>query len=828
MRGHEVGEPGTGEPGTGEHASRDGEPRPAHDKTGFAAPRRGITAGQVMARVTLLPPVLLMAWLLPSLPLLLAGQFTVGLMLALSVPIAIVLIAAVVVFAPAPSAHRRTPWWTVAALPSIAAGFGVWQAVMHSQQVIVRRDPASYLQFGYWIARHGSLPIPQLRSAFGGSVPGLGFASLGFYQHGTAIVPQFMAGLPITLAAAFWSNGVQLAVLIPPVIGACAVLTFGGLVGRLCGPRWAPLGALVLALSLPEQYTSRSSFSEPLAQILLFGGFCLVTDALLLGPRRRATAARGGAATADAPSGGTASKDAAAAAGGATAGATAPMPAAPMPAAPMPAAPMPAAPMPAARTSGHARGVPAAGATAQVAAALAAAAAPAVGAVQERMRRSAWVMAALGGIAFGLSILVRIDGISDILPVILFCGVLQAARRTIALPLAAGLVLGAAYGLADGYILSRPYLNSLSSQLRPLGYAAAGFAVLTALLVLVSRRRRLPQLSRGRWRLVPDIAAMAVVLIMIGFAIRPLFQTVRGETNPVTIAFIAEVQKLAHLPIDPHRTYAEDSLYWVIWYIGLPTVLLGTFGAALLARKFLRGSVLVWGLPVMVIGWSVVTTLWKPGIVPDQPWASRRLVPIVLPGLVLFAVWTCAWLVTRARARGAGPVAQRGVAACCAVALLLPTAVTSLGLGVGHAPGGGIKIVADGLGFKRTDTGEIAVVNELCRGIGPHAAVVIVDSLTADRFTQIVRGMCGTPAARMDAPTPAAVARVMAGIRRAGRRPVLLAGSAAQLAPYGGAVRRVVYHATRQDEHRLTQPPTTTWRILYQVWMSGPGQQPLP
>ena len=85
-----------------------------------------------------------------------------------------------------------------------------------------------------------------------------------------------------------------------------------------------------------------------------------------------------------------------------------------------------------------------------------AAAAAAVGAVQERIRRPAWVMAALGGLAFGLSILVRIDGISDILPVILFCGVLQAARRTVALPLAAGLVLGAAYGLADGF-LSRPY-----------------------------------------------------------------------------------------------------------------------------------------------------------------------------------------------------------------------------------------------------------------------------------------------------------------------------------------------------------------------------------
>ncbi len=226
----------------------------------------------------------------------------------------------------------------------------------------------------------------------------------------------------------------------------------------------------------------------------------------------------------------------------------------------------------------------------------------------------------------------------------------------------------------------------------------------------------------------------------------------------------------------------------------------------------------------MVIGWSVVTTLWKPGIVADQPWASRRLVPVVLPGLVLFAVWTCAWLVRRARARGAGPIGQGAVAAFCGAALLLPAAVTNFGLGLGRAPHGGIRIIADGLAFKRTDTGEIAVVDQLCRSIGPRAAVVIVDPLTADRFTQIVRGMCGVPAARMNAPAGPAVAQVIAGIQRAGRRPLLLAANAAQLAPYGGRVQRVVYRATRQDEHRLTQPPTTTWRILYQVWMSEPGR----
>jgi len=802
-----------------------------------------------------------MAWLLPGLPLLLIGQFTIVPMLALWVPLAIALSVAVLVFAPVAWPHRRTPWWPVAAVFAIAVGFGAWQAAMVSQQVIVRRDPAAYLQFAYWIARHGSLPIPQLRPAFGGAVPGLSFASLGFYQHGAAVVPQFMAGLPLTLAGAFWIKGIHLAVYLAPVLGACAVLTFGGLIGRLCGPRWAPLGALLLALSLPEVYTSRSTFSEPLAQILLFGGFCLVTDALWLAPARRAPA-RAGAAPARAASG--AAPAAAPGAGAAPAPGTTPAP----PLATPPQAVT--APLPPAGPAAVTPPVSGAGAPAPGSAGAAAAAAPAAGETTagpgrlagrrrlawrgglarrggltgaagrpyagggayagggpRRLRAAAWLMAGLGGLAFGLSTLVRIDGMSDILPVILFCGVLYATRRAAAAPLAAGLVLGTAYGLADGYLLSRPYLNSLSSLLRPLAFAAAGFVIVTALALALAEWRGLPQMRRGSWSWVPDITAMAVVVVAVAFAVRPLVQTVRGETSPVTVALIAELQKLAHLPIDPHRTYAEDSLYWVIWYIGLPAVLLATFGAAQLARRFLRGEALIWGLPVLVIGWAVVTTLWKPGIVPDQPWASRRLVPAVLPGLVLLAVWTCGWLVRRARARGAGQIAQGAVAACCAVALLLPAAVTTFGLGFGRASGGGIRVVANGLAFKRTDTGEIAVVNQLCHAIGPRAAVVIVDPLTADRFTQIVRGMCGVPAARMKSPTQAGVMQVVAGIQRAGRRPVLLAAGAGQLAAYGGsAPSRVVFRATRQDEHRLTQPPTTTWRILYQVWMSAPGQQP--
>ena len=99
------------------------------------------------------------------------------------------------------------------------------------------------------------------------------------------------------------------------------------------------------------------------------------------------------------------------------------------------------------------------------------------------------------------------------------------------------------------------------------------------------------------------------VLIFIGFAIRPLVQTVAGETDPTSIAYVAELQKLAHLPINGRDQYYQDSLYWVIWYLGAPAVLLGAFGLAILARRCTKALLTwydpsavarVWALPLMI------------------------------------------------------------------------------------------------------------------------------------------------------------------------------------------------------------------------------------
>ena len=136
-------------------------------------------AGRLLGRLSVLPALLVMAWLLAGLPLLLGGRVharaecsccryrsprcswcsaCAGLPAGGQ--------AAWPALAPE---QARTPWWAVAGVVVVAVAFGVDQLIYHSQFIIVTRDPASYIQFANWIAHHGSLPIPQDRAAFGGT-----------------------------------------------------------------------------------------------------------------------------------------------------------------------------------------------------------------------------------------------------------------------------------------------------------------------------------------------------------------------------------------------------------------------------------------------------------------------------------------------------------------------------------------------------------------------------------------------------------------------------------------------------------------------------------
>jgi len=387
------------------------------------------------------------------------------------------------------------------------------------------------------------------------------------------------------------------------------------------------------------------------------------------------------------------------------------------------------------------------------------------------------------------------------------------------------LVIGVGYGLADGYLKSRPYLDLEAPSLRPLALIVAATVLATAAGIAITASQKARNtakrlLATKTAQYLPAAAAVLTVAIFVAFAVRPLVQTVAGETDPTSIAYVAELQKLAGLPVNGRRQYYEDSLFWVIWYLGVPAVLLGAFGLAVLAKRCTKAlltwkdptaAARIWALPLMMALWSVVTVLYRPAVAPDQPWASRRLVPFVLPGLILGGIWASAWLKDHAAQLGRTRATGIVIASCCAATMLIPTALTTLDLSVTKA--GGVR--AHGMAFRAIGPGEIAAVSQLCRSIPADASVVIVDSLTADRFAQVVRGMCDVPTAVVA--DHAALSPVITGIEHVGRRPVLLAENQAELP---GTPKEVVNLLTTQEAHNLTAPPTRTWLIHYTIWMS--------
>jgi hypothetical protein len=705
----------------------------------------GDIAGLLLGRLTVLPALLVLPFLLTSFPLLLIGWFK---------PVPVILLWLALTAAIVPYIWRRipsvtgsadfgtdgagrakpTPRWVLWTLLAIAIAFGAFQAVYHSQFIIVQLDAASYMEFASWISKHGSVPIPQNAAAFGHST-GITFASAAFYQVGNSIVPQFMAGLPMLLSTGFWAGGARLAVFWAPVLGALGLFTFGGLVARLVGPRWAPLGMLVMGIGIPEAYTSRNTYSETLAQILFLGALSLWID-VQRADRGAEDAGRW-------------------------------------------------------RTSWR-----------------------------SHLRSPSHVLAAVTGLLFGIMLLVRIDGPADILPVVPFCGLLVLRRQRQVIPLVAGILVGLVYGAVDAAFLTLPYLKVNGSSVK---YMAAAFAVVTVATVAVvwwQRRRgtELPFPVGLKKRLVQAVT-VAPFIVLVAFIVRPY------------------VERNWHA-----LQYAPLSLHWIYWYTGATAIGFAVIATAMIGRRCIKGEAPLWVLPLMTFAWAIVWFLLRPAITAHQPYASRRLVADVLPGIILLAVWLTAWITRKSRVVRMVDVPaylERSprwlITGVCAAALFVPPLIGNFGLG----------IKAGGLATQRAYVGEIAAIEKICQSLPADASVLIADYTMNQQFAQDIRGTCGVPVAGLgstqypgietippnaaqvsgDGVSPQTVLADVQAIKRIGRRPIVLAPATTPLAQLGnGSIKLIMAQDTSIDEHVVFGTPMSTLPQRMTVYSWEPAQ----
>lgn len=419
-------------------------------------------------------------------------------------------------------------------------------------------------------------------------------------------------------------------------------------------------------------------------------------------------------------------------------------------------------------------------------------------------------LAAAAGLVFGLALVTRIDVIRDLLPVVGFLGLLLVARRGQALPMLGGLTVGVALGLHAGYGLSRPYLEYLSDSLNPL-LAIAGVVLVGTVVATASLwRHGLPRVERVRW--LPYAMAGLSLLAMVGFVIRPLLWPDYGHGSDFTDQWVAAVQQWEGIrPIEGSRTYYDQSLYWVSWYVGFGTILFASLGVAMVLWRLAQRRSPQWLLPAMLFTWTVVTTLLRPAITPDHPWASRRLIVLVIPAFILFAVWFVAWLTrycadeTRA---GEGPLVRSlptVVAASASLAMMVPTTAVS----------------AQGIMGYRQDVGTVEATHRLCEALPPDGSVVVVDPGMASGYMPLFRNVCGLPTASMDEPTPGTVDRVVSEIHDRGRTAVLAAPDWKPLDMLTDVEPERPFHVDAEmDPSTLMRPPTGHRHFNESVWIA--------
>lgn len=657
--------------------------------------------------------------------------------------------AAVLVLLPrVPS--RPAPVWATGGVLAVAVGHVAWAAATHAEHVVLRRDAGSYALFAQWIATRHGLPIDPQAGLFGG--------------RAAIDDPAFTVGSPAYYEVPT-DGGAQ---VVPQfLLGAPALYSIGywlhGWTGLFVAPAVVSGAALLAVAGLAAR---------------------------LSGPRSAPLAAAGLALT-----------------------------------------------QPVLHAARSTYSEPAALLLVAAAAALLvdacrSAAEPAPGGP-----RAAGALAAPAGAAAGLAGLVRVDALREVVLLLPVAAVLALRpppgrdRHPASRPLVLGAGLTALLAAVPAVGLSRPYLTDIAASLLPLVALGVLLGGGSLLAVRYGRRpasrpaaaaRRVAGLLAAARLPAPVLLPVLLGLVAAVLASRPLWQTVRQDPKDPGSKVVAGLQLRQGLPVDGGRTYAEHSVAWVGWYVGPVTLLAALAVLLVLAHRAGRwwsaaagdggsaggGPAPAWLGPALVGTGSTVLTLYRPGITPDHPWADRRLVPVVLPLVVLAAVAAVTAATRLARARWPAWLFAT-VPVVGSVALLVPAWLGTAGVA-----------------GERTEVGELAAGRALCARLRPGDVVVGVDTRARNEWPQLVRGLCGYPAASFAGPPallPEAVPRALARIRAAGRTPVLIAANdPGSLTALGFTAEPVVRLRTTEDARPLTRRPDGVDPLDVDLWLARP------
>lgn len=342
------------------------------------------------------------------------------------------------------------------------------------------------------------------------------------------------------------------------------------------------------------------------------------------------------------------------------------------------------------------------------------------------IRRPSTRAYAVAGVVFGSAPLWRVDAFTNVIAVPLLVAVLLVAGWATAKQVVAFVVPQVLLGglaLVDLYVWAGRYGPDLRAQIRQIGLAVLASAIASVVLWAVLRLR--PSIIGAYRTLAATLGTLALIgciALFVFLVSRPLWMVYRHNARSAGI--VAAFQRGSGLAPDGSRSYEEYTLNWIAWYFGWVMVAVGAVGVCLLTRRAVAGNgrgafaLLALAAPQFLLYMN------RMSIFPDQIWAMRRFLPVVIPLLLVGAAVAIAALWSR------GPAGRAGAVVVSAAIVGMSTAAT-------------LPVVRD-----RQWIGTLGQVEQVCDAVGDDSAVLLDDSSSA--FAQSLRAWCNVPVQVVD------------------------------------------------------------------------------
>ncbi len=171
----------------------------------------------------------------------------------------------------------RGAWWWDPVAVVAALLWSVVNAALSGQGVLVARDPNVYAVTAEHLTTSATVDTATQAQVFG-VLTDFSFKSAGFdpVRDGSALVAQGMHVLPTLLAVPGGLLGDAWLLRGNAFVGGAALLSVYALARLVVGRGWGLAAAALLGLTLPQISFSREVYTEPLTQLLVFGGLALL------------------------------------------------------------------------------------------------------------------------------------------------------------------------------------------------------------------------------------------------------------------------------------------------------------------------------------------------------------------------------------------------------------------------------------------------------------------------------------------------------------------------------------------------------------------------